>query len=491
MRGAVLTSVLALGAQLTSMLLQLVFAALFGSSPEADAYFAALALPTFVSALFVAAVPVVFIPVVIERRALVGRGEGDAVSNATINQTALLLGILVLGGATFSDGLLRLTAPGLSPAEHALAQRIAIFLWPSAAASCLVALMTALWQIESRFGWPASVPLAGTAANLLLLALLVPGMGITGAALAWTASVFLQMILLAPVIWRRWRPRLSLAHPAVREIARAVWPLILSNTLIQASTIWERYLGSLLPIGQLSQLTYASRIVLSISVLLSAGPAAVILPRLAEVAAEGDRVRLGRAIEKGLRSMWLVVAPAGALLIVLADPAVELVFQRGAFTHEDARAVAGILRVYVMALVPGLLAVVTSRALYARKATRLVAIVGAGEGLAYLAYTAWLSSILGAVGIALGFALLASVSLVWHLVYLRRVTGAPSVRSLAPFAVSGIAAVLAGLTALGVSQVATGPLAAVAIGGTAGVAVYAVGLLAGHAVESLVTRRPR
>lgn len=479
MRSAAVTSVLTLGAQLMAVAVQLVFAGLFGTSPDTDAYFAALTLPAFVAAVVSATIPVVVVPIVVARRARAGGQDAAAVADATANLTLLVVGVLVAGAVVFADPILRAYAPGLPPAGHALAVRLAAILWPSAATSSVVALLTALWQADRRFGWPAAVPLVGTASGLLLLVLMVPALGILGAALAWTLSVLVEVALLVPLIARRWRPRLSLSHPGVREAALAVWPLILANVFIQASEVWERYLASFLPVGQLSQLTYASRIVLSVSILLSAGPAAVMLPRLAELA--GDRLRLSNAIEKGLHSMWLVVAPAAALLIVLAEPGVTLVFQRGAFTSDDTRAVALLLRVYVLALIPGVLAVVTARALYAIRATRVVAMVGAIEGLAYLGYTAWLSSILGAVGIALGFAIFAWLSLAWQVAYLHRVARSPSLRSLCTFAFVGVAAALAGLTASAVSIVLSTHFAATAMGVTVGSAVYVAVLLAGRA----------
>ncbi|MDE3102005.1 MAG: hypothetical protein KGJ98_07175 [Chloroflexota bacterium] len=475
-RSAAITSALTFGAQLMAVALQLVFAALFGTSSETDAYFAALALPTFVAAVVGAAIPVAVVPAVVGARQRPGRSLDEDIGSGAVNLVALGTALPIAVALLFADPVLAAYAPGLPPATAVIARRLALILWPSAVTSSLVIVLTALWQADRRFGWPATVPLVGTGATILALVTLAPALGIAGAALAWSLGVLAETALLAPVVLRRWRPRLPLADPSLRIVMTAAWPLVIANVFIQASAIWERYLASLLPARELSRLIYASQISLALGILLSAGPAAVMLPRFSEVATAGDRARLGREVGRGLRSMWLVVAPAAVLVAVLAEPSVTLVLQRGAFTSADSHDVAILLRMYVVALVPGVLAVVTARALYALRATRMVAAVGIVEGVAYLVYTAWLSARLGAVGIAAGFAIFASVSLVWQLVYLGRLLPTRWPRALGAFVAIGCGAAISGLVAYGVSTGVAGALGRVLAGGTAGVTAY-VGLV--------------
>lgn len=471
-RAAAVTSGLALAAQLVSVVVQLAFAALFGSSGETDGYFAALALPAFVVALFTASVPVVLVPILVEQRTIAGREASDAAGGMLVTLTTAVVGALVVGAVVASDEVLAATAPGLSPSARISAASVAPILWPSTIALTLAALLAAGCQAESRFTWPAAAPLVGATTNVLLLLVLGPVLGTTGAAVAWTASAVVQVLVLVPVIGRRWRPRLAL-DPATREVIGSAWPLLGSAAFAQVNIVWERWLGSLLPVGQLSQLTYASRMVASVGTLVTTGPAVVLLPRLSEIAAS-DRARLGSAIGRGLRSLWLVAAPLGTLTFVLADPLVETLFQRGAFTRDDAAAVATMLRLYDAGLVFGILSVVTSRGLFAIRRSRVVAAMGTVEGLAYMGYTAWLSSVLGAAGIALGFVAFYGISLVWQLAYLRRMTG--SFGPISPLAAAGAAAVVAALVASGVTLVTRGPFLSLALASGAGLAAYAAAL---------------
>jgi putative peptidoglycan lipid II flippase len=268
--------------------------------------------------------------------------------------------------------------------------------------------------------------------------------------------------------------RLGLGDAALRAFLVALAPLILANVFIRASTVVERYLASELPTGELSQVTYASRIVLTLAVLLSAGPAAVIFPRMARDTATGGTA-LRTTVSDGLQSLWNLVAPIVALLIALADPGVRLVFEHGAFTRADSEAVSSLLRLYSPSLVAAALGAITGRAIYALKATRVLAAVGTAEGVAYVLYTTVLAHTLGASGIALGFTLYYLGSLAWQLIFLRHALHASGRTFARSVAITGTVAIVAGLSAWLASRMVEEPVVAVLWGGLIGLGIYVLG----------------
>jgi putative peptidoglycan lipid II flippase len=186
-----------------------------------------------------------------------------------------------------------------------------------------------------------------------------------------------------------------------------------------------------------------------------------------------------------IRSLWLLVAPCVALLIALAEPAVRLVFEHGAFTRADSAAVALLLRIYAPSLVAVALSAISGRAIYALKAVRFFAAMGALEGLLYIAYTAGLAQRLGAAGIALGFTIYFLGSISWQLVYLRHALAARGRRVLRAFVVITLLAAGAGVVAWVITRGIDAPLLALVIGGVGGLASYAGGVLAARRVGAL------
>lgn len=471
---------LTLGAQAAGLASQLVFSFTFGASAETDALFAALALPTYVTAVLVSSLAVAFIPIFIDRRSRNGVQDAVDLANGLVNVVALGLTAMAIVGMLFADQLIALTAPGLPSQTAHLASQLAVILWPSIVASGLLAVFTAMWQVEHRFAWSTLAPIAGSLVNALLTFILGMTIGIVGAAVALMVGLWLQVLLLAPSVARRWRPTLGLHHPGLRVLLAGAVPLILAGLAIKASAVLERYLGSDLPPGELSHLTYASRIVFTLGALLSSGPAAVMLPRMAEDVATLDYAGLRSRTGTGLRRLWFVAAPLIFMLIALSEPAVRILFERGAFTREDSSGVASLVRVYALSLVVVALGAVTGRAIYALRATRLIALIGTVEGTAYVLYTVYLARQFGAAGIAGGFTVYMFGSLGWQLIYLRRRlhgSGASLIRSVIPTTIVAGAAGLCAWLAAGVTDL---PVPSLLAGLGAGLSAYAFGTAIMH-----------
>src|SRR5688500_17466457 len=105
MRPMLLVSGLTFAAQLAALGSQLVFAALFGASSDSDAYFAALSLPLYCSAVFISALAVAFIPAFIEVRAR-DAAVADEFAVGTVNLAVVTLAAAAAIGMLFADGLI-------------------------------------------------------------------------------------------------------------------------------------------------------------------------------------------------------------------------------------------------------------------------------------------------------------------------------------------------------------------------------------------------
>ena len=72
--------------------------------------------------------------------------------------------------------------------------------------------------------------------------------------------------------------------------------------------------------------------------MFSVAVATVLFPQLARLAARGDYAGLQATIGVGLRQIALLLIPAGAAMLVLAEPMVRLVYERGEFDAESTAA---------------------------------------------------------------------------------------------------------------------------------------------------------
>lgn len=474
-------TLLSVAAQVLALASQALIASIFGASADLDAFLAASTLPQYVVAVVLGALAAVFVPVFVEFDQSGRSTEAWHVASSVVTMTGIVLTVLAVVGLLFAEPLLRLTTPGLSPATLQLAVRVARVTWPSIAVAGITGLVTGIYHSKGRFTWPAVVPAVAAVVNLVLIVAFAREWGVVAIAVAAIGSVVVQALLL---IWNlAGRARLWFSfdwhHPGVAQVLVLVWPLALSNVVIRYTPVVDRYLASNLAEGTIAHLGYAFRLATFASMLLSVGITTVIYPRMVANIAARDVDAMRKTVSLALRVMWLGVAPVIAIGVALAQPFIAVLLERGAFHPDDTIAVSAIWRMYIFSLAGACLGGITGRAFYALKATPTIAIMGVVEAAGYAVYTPILARQFGAVGVAAGYVLLFSLSMVWHLPLLRRKLGGQGgtllLSSFARTSVSAtVAALAAGATATLVRSSALGQLA---VGGIAGTSVYA-GLLA-------------
>jgi putative peptidoglycan lipid II flippase len=91
----------------------------------------------------------------------------------------------------------------------------------------------------------------------------------------------------------------------------------------------------------------------------------VLFPTLARLAARDDMPGLRRALDGGIRQIAFLLVPAGLVTIVLAEPIVRLVYERGEFTAEDTTIVAQCLQAFSIGLVFNGWLLILNRSFYA------------------------------------------------------------------------------------------------------------------------------
>jgi putative peptidoglycan lipid II flippase len=208
-----------------------------------------------------------------------------------------------------------------------------------------------------------------------------------------------------------------------------------------------------------------------------------ITPELARAANDGDLGRMRFQFESGLRYLVVVVLPAAAVCVVLAQPIVG-VLAHGAFGARDASVTADTLQAFAIGLLPFSVYLYVLRGFYALQDTRTPFIINAFENALNIALAVLLFSHFGVQGLALAFAGAYVVAAAVSLVALgRRIGGGPdrgtaSVALRAAAAAGILAVVAAPIAGAFGSESASHAVAGAVVGGTAGGLAYLVALRA-------------
>jgi putative peptidoglycan lipid II flippase len=334
--------------------------------------------------------------------------------------------------------------------------------------------------------------------------LLAPTMGVRGLAVGVVAGAVGHLFVQIPGLVRqgmRYTLILGLRDPGVHEVGRLMLPRAVGLAAVQVNFLVNTILASGLVAGSLSALNYAWLLMLLPQGVFAQAVATAAFPTFSAQAARGERDAMRSTLSATLRAVLYLALPAAVGLIVLREPLVELVFQRGAFTGQSTQMVAWALGLFALGLPAHSVVEIVVRAFYAMHDTRTPVAVGIGAmGLNVVLSLAFIAAFQAAGwmalgGLALSNSLATTLEMAVLVAILRRrldgLQGRRMARSLVRIAVSAAAM---GIVAGGLAWLLAGR-SALLVGGVAivaGAGVYGgISLLLGASEPKAVLGRVR
>ena len=438
---------------------------LFGAGSDADALTAANQLPElFLYTLTGGAIAAAFIPVysayLISQRA----EQAAALGNTLFTLTVLVVGGVCGAAALAAPWITRtLLVPAFPPEQQALTAELMQILLLSSVIVGVGSVLTSLLQARQHFLAPALALSLVDLGQIFGLYVLAPRWGIHGVAWGSVIGALLLLVAQLPVLWHkhiRLRLALALHLTGSREMARLIWPRMVTLGVVQAVDLVFLRLASPLPAGSIAAFFYAMLAMVAMPKSLFAGAiTSVIFPTLAEQYNGGKHNEMRSTLFYGLRAVWLLVLPAAVGMLALGETAVAFLFQRGAFDAQATALVTGLMAILSLRLVADASQDILSLAFYARHNTRMVMWANMGWAGLHVALSLLLVRPFGIIGLAWAAAL-AAVALALALFLLNRLDharhgeselGRAVLRSLA--ACGGMAALVAALARLGLPPV--------------------------------------
>jgi putative peptidoglycan lipid II flippase len=426
---------------------KVLLAYLFGTGPEVDAYLLAYSLPFSAYVVLREVVKPSFLPTFLRSRQKSDQ-EGLRLLAVCATVLLLLLALATAAGMALAGPLVALAAPGFNAEQQALAVRLTRMVMPALLLLGLSTLTTATLHARKQFVLPA---LGEAAFRLGPIAFLLLVGGVPAAA-AGVVLGALGKIAIEVLGLRRFvaglRPSLDLAFGPVRTVGRLAAPLLAALFLsLFIGPLVENAFASRVGVGGVSALAYARKIAETLTTILPYTLGLVLLPFSAEMAARQDGAGLAATLTGAVRGLILLFLPVAMGLMVLREPFVRLLLERGAFTPESTALTAGPLLFYGLALLPFALEVVVIQFFFARQDTLTPVLADVAAFGLNVALIAVLSPGLGLSGIALAAALAKGVKVLGLLALFQRRVPAFRLGALAPLAVQ---AGLAGLAAAAV-----------------------------------------
>ncbi len=479
-------------------------ASYFGVGIQMSAFTIAFLVPNLVRSLFAdAALQAAFVPVFTEQLERGRKIEAFRLASTLIFAATLVLGLITALFILLAPLIMPLFAPGYTGEELDLTVGLSRVLFPILVMLGVSGVVVGVLNSYNRFGVFAIAPLFWNLAIIAVLVGLAPafpsGDEIYAYAIGVVVGTALQLAMVAydlrntPFRLRRvfeWRSDL------VKRVLLLMLPVTISLGLINFNLAINGIFGSLVP-GEAEDapaaIDKAFRIYMLPQGMFSVAVATVVFPTLARFAARREFDNLRSTVANGMRMILLVLVPAAAAILVLSEPMVRLVYQRGDFTAADTDLVAVALFWFAFSLPFNGLFLLLTRTFFSLQRPWIPTSIAALNLLVTAGFSAAFYKPFGVAGIVSATAIATVASVIAQMFVLRRELGRIELGTLIDGAVKvtlasallagvswGVWDVLDGLVGRGT----VGQIISLGVGLAAGAAIYLGAVLAMRVPEA-------
>lgn len=336
-------AVATLTSRVLGMVREMVYAWFMGSGWVANAFAMAFMIPNlFRRLLGEGALTAAFIPAFKEKEKTAGEAEMWRVANATISALVVASCAII---ALALVGLSVALAWGDFSVETTLMLELLRVMFPYMLLVCLAAVFMGMLNARGHFFIPA---MGATMLNVVMIAsvlLLAPRFGrelhqqIFALAIGVLVAGVAQAVFQWPSLRRegfRYQWIKPWGDPTVRHIVRQMIPGTIGVASYQINVLLTQGLAFFLGTGIVIQFQYAVRLMELPQGVFGISLATFLLPTLAGLAAEKKYDDFRTTLRQGLAHLMFVNLLASVLLVVLAEPIIRLIFERGKFALDGA-----------------------------------------------------------------------------------------------------------------------------------------------------------
>lgn len=397
----------------------------YGASSITDAYLISITIPSVIFGFVGVGISTGYIPMYSKVENLEGEERANRYTSDLINILMILCTAMLVMGIVFTAPLVKVFAAGFSGETLELAVKFTRIGLTGMYFTGLVAIFNGFLQLKGNYIIPA---LVGFPLNTVtILATIISSRGnpvimAIGTVMA-TAS---QLFLIWPFIRKagyRHKAVFNLKDQYIKDMVVIALPVIAGVSVDQINILVDRTIASTIAVGGISALNYANRLNSFVQGIFVLSIVTVLYPMISRMAADKNMDGLKKSVAEAINAINILVIPATAGMMVLAEPIIKLLFGRGKF-DEDAVAMTSVaLFYYAIGMLGFGLREVLSRAFYSLQDTKTPAINAAIAVVINIVLNIILSRYMGIGGLALATSISAIVCTLLLFISLRKKIG--------------------------------------------------------------------
>lgn len=418
--------------RITGFVRDMFLANMLGAGMMSDAFFVSFKLPNLFRSLFAeGAFTSAFVPLFSQRMVADGKKKALFFASQAISVLVFFLVIFVLLFEIFMPYVVDVLAPGFvnDEGKMALAVSLCRITFPFLLFISIVSFQAGVLNSFEKFAAPAAAPIILNLGMIASAFVFVPFSATPahGFAVGITVAGFLEILWLGYFLRKQnayLHPYLHigkiLKNPEIKTLFKRIAPGVVGAGIYQINMVVDTILVSLVGTGAISWLYYANRLQQLPLGVVGAAISVALLPILSKQLKAGDLAQSTQTQNKAVEYGALLSFPAAVMMIVLAHPVINILFEHGRFGAADTAMTAKAVIAYSVGLPCYVLVKALMPNFFARGDTVTPVKYSAVVFLVNLIFNLILMRSFGHVGIASATTIAAFVSLFQYIYGLKK-----------------------------------------------------------------------
>ncbi|MBR2300248.1 MAG: murein biosynthesis integral membrane protein MurJ [Alphaproteobacteria bacterium] len=348
--------------RVTGFVRDMVLANFLGAGLVSDAFFVSFKLPNLFRSLFAeGAFTSAFVPLFSQKLVSDGKKKSMFFASEAISILFFFLLLFVLFFELLMPYVVQILAPGFAgdTGKIELATTLCRITFPFLLFISIVSFQAGILNSFEKFAAPATAPIILNLTMICSAFILVPFMPSPayGFAFAITLAGILEILWLRHALRKidvRICPYIHIhkviKNPEIKTLFKRIAPGVVGAGIYQINMVVDTILVSLVGTGAISWLYYANRLQQLPLGVVGAAISVALLPILSKQLKAQNVTESKQTQDKAVEYAALLSIPAAVLMIVLAHPMINILFEHGKFTSSDTLKTAYALIAYAVGL---------------------------------------------------------------------------------------------------------------------------------------------
>lgn len=433
--------------KLFSYIKDIFIATRFGASANSDIFIQGITIITLFSTLILSPFSTAYTPYATENAITVDNKSRFFYGRIYKNVVCIVLLEFVFF-LIFKKLGVKLLAPGFKDESSELLLKMLTLAAPIIIFQGLCIIGSVNLKAFNKFAYAEILAVIPYFAEVLYL-LLCKDITIYGLAASYVLGFLIFMGVQYIIIHHDLQPKFPMGFldENVRNIYKATGALLLSSTARQINTSVNSAIASLLPVGSITVISYASKIAIMEFQVISSSISSIVLVKMAQNVAMKRNEENKKLFLEAFNMTNSFVLPLAVLTAVLAKEIISFLFYRGAFSYQSVVDTADVMRCYAVGMTAHGMQDILVLSMYAYKETKYAVRSSLILVISNITLSLLLYRSLGTHGIALAEVISVTVIIPYLLIIFKNKIINYSLKSLVKdFGKVGIASLACGVT---------------------------------------------